>query len=73
MQTRRRVDIKRILQERRATYQIPKLEEQVLAVLDGRIRVDKYVVFGRTVLFLPCDFNLNDEVQRSETHSKRQR
>ena len=58
--------LERILLERRATYQILKLEEQVLAVLDGRIRVDKYIVFGCTVLFLPCDFNLNDKIQRSE-------
>ena len=66
MQTRRKVRIKQILLERRETYQILKLEEQVLTVLDGRIRVDKYVVFGCTVLFLPCDFNLNDKIQRSE-------
>ena len=66
MQTRRRVDIKRILLERRATYQISKLEEQVLAVLDGRLRVDKHVVFGRTVLCLPCNCHLNDKIQRSE-------
>ena len=66
MQTRRRVDIKRILPERRVTYQILKLEEQVLAVLDGRVRVDEYVVLGRTVLFLPCDFYLNDKIQSSK-------
>ena len=72
MRTRRNVDIKRILLERRATYQTLQLEEQVLAVLDGRIRVDEYVVFGRTLLFLPCDFYLNDKIQRSETHRKRQ-